>query len=215
MRAFPILLLAPGVLTGAPATTQAHRSTKTELAILDELNLARQQPRKYAEFLKAQRKNYRKNGIHLLDGKTRIRTKEGVRAVDEAITYLQNIKPVGKLVLSSGLSRAAEDHAEDIGPRGKVEHTGSDRSTSAARVQRYGRWTLTHGENIAAGYSDPRSIVMQLIIDDGVANRGHRKNIFDPAFKMVGIALRPHKSYRYICVMDFAGGFVEKSAGRK
>jgi uncharacterized protein YkwD len=51
---------------------------------------------------------------------------------------------------------------------------------------------------------------MQLIIDDGVASRGHRVNIFKKDYKVVGIAVGPHKKYGEMCAMDFAGGFVDK-----
>ena len=37
-------------------------------------------------------------------------------------------------------------------------------------------------------------------------DRGHRDNIFNPRYRLVGGAVGPHKGYRDMCVMDFAGG---------
>jgi len=53
---------------------------------------------------------------------------------------------------------------------------------------------------------------MNLIIDDGVPDRGHRTNIFNPEFKTVGLFLGEHKDLEYITVMDFSGGFVLKGS---
>jgi hypothetical protein len=44
-----------------------------------------------------------------------------------------------------------------------------------------------------------------LIIDSGVASRGHRRNIFHPDLAVVGVACGPHRDYGAMCVMDFAG----------
>jgi hypothetical protein len=48
-------------------------------------------------------------------------------------------------------------------------------------------------------------VVRQLILDDGVVNRGHRLTIFDPNLQIAGAGCGPHAVYRYMCVIDFAG----------
>jgi hypothetical protein len=53
-------------------------------------------------------------------------------------------------------------------------------------------------------------IVMTLIVDQGVRDRGHRRNIFYRYFKVGGAACGPHARYGTMCVIDFAEGFVEK-----
>jgi uncharacterized protein YkwD len=45
---------------------------------------------------------------------------------------------------------------------------------------------------------------MNLIIDDGVTDRGHRKNIFSRAFGTAGAACGPHPRFGNVCVIDFA-----------
>jgi uncharacterized protein YkwD len=99
-----------------------------------------------------------------------------------------------------------------------VGHDGSDGSTPAQRTERYGKWEKTTGENIAFGGDKARDIVVQLIVDDGVAGRGHRANIFNADYRTVGVAIGSHKTYQHMCVIDFAGGFHDNAkavAGRK
>jgi len=50
------------------------------------------------------------------------------------------------------------------------------------------------------------------MVDDGVPSRGHRNNIFKPEFNMVGIGCGPHKEFRCITVLDYAGGMTSKGA---
>ncbi len=53
-------------------------------------------------------------------------------------------------------------------------------------------------------------MIASLIIDDGVPSRGHRANVFNPEFRVVGIGIGPHARYSQIVAMDMAGGFVNK-----
>ena len=49
-------------------------------------------------------------------------------------------------------------------------------------------------ENISYGKETALGIVLQLLIDDGVASRGHRKNLFGESLGTVGVACDTHGS---------------------
>lgn len=186
-----------------PAWSFAQTTFEDE--VLHELNLARAKPDVYKGYLEASRANYHGREYRMSSG-VRLVTKEGVRAVDEAIRFLGKQKPIGKLVFSEGLRDAALDLALAEGPTGNIGHSVQGMSVRE-RAERHGKWERIFGENISYGPDRAREVVSQLIIDDGVPGRGHRKNIFNPAFKVVGIACGPHKRFVTMCVMDFAGGF--------
>lgn len=194
------------MLSAAAATAVSAQEDK----VLAELNLARQQPKKYAGFLEQHRKRFVDDKVYKAAG-SRIMTQEGRSAVDEAIEFLKKAKPVGALTMSKGLSKAAADHVRDIGKSGATSHDGSDGSAPADRMSRYGEWKQTCGENLSFGPKDAREIVMQLIIDDGVPGRGHRDNIFNSGYRVVGLSVGPHGKYGNMCAMDFAGGFSERA----
>jgi len=59
---------------------------------------------------------------------------------------------------------------------------------------------------------EPRQIVISLLIDDGVADRGHRQTLLDPEFRVLGAALGTHASYRSMCVLTFASDYREGNA---
>ncbi len=140
-------------------------------------------------------------------GAVAISTHEGSQALEECIRDLEQAKPLPPLSPQKGLLRAARDHAEDQARTGATGHTGSDGSSVSARLNRYGKWTASAGENIGYGPDDAGRIVASLLIDDGVSSRGHRKNLLDSRFKFVGVGVGPHPVYRNMCVMDFAGAY--------
>jgi len=172
-----------------------HSDPVSADAVVHELNLARQNPSVYANFVAEARP------LHMI---------ERGRAVDEAVHFLKKTRPLPPLTLSSGMSRAAADHcAEQVA--GQLGHDGNDRSSPGERISRYGAWSSTWGENISYSQQTAREVVLALIIDDGVRSRGHRKNIFNPKFNYAGAAFGPHGRYRTVCTIDFAGGYAERA----
>ena len=177
--------------------------------VLAEINLARTEPRTYAGFLREFRRQFRGKYYVLPGSTTRIQTSEGVTAVDEAIKFLSRVKPLPPLSWSDGLVAAAAELAEEQGRSGVTGHTGRQSHGVRERIERHGKWDRQIGENIGYGPRGSRNMVMQLIIDDGVPDRGHRINTFSAAFNTAGVACGPHPRFGNMCVVDFAGGFRE------
>ena len=119
---------------------------------------------------------------------------------------LGNTESMALLQPSPGLTRAATYHANDMGKKGDYGHSSTNGWNMVERIENFVEWEATVGENCAYGLYSPLDIVLGLLIDEGVSNLGHRKNILNPNFKVVGIAIKPHKTYGTNCVQDFAGG---------
>lgn len=130
-------------------------------------------------------------------------TQEGRPAVEEAINFLRNQSPVGPVSASNDIARAAKAHARDQAS-GAVGHVSSDGSSFSERLDSFGVKSAGVGENIAYGPKTARSVIMNLIIDDGVANRGHRTNIFAPDWTVAGAGCGTHATYRTVCVINYA-----------
>ena len=172
----------------------------------------RRDPPAYARYLAELLPNFEGTLLHRR-GRPGLRTEEGAKAVTEAIRVLRRTRRLGPLRSSPGLARAARDHVRDQGPTGALGHRGGDGTTPFDRMNRHGRWEHTAGESIAAGTNPAREVVLQLLIDDGVPDRGHRTTLLSPAYGAAGAACGPHREYQQICVIDFAGSYSEARAG--
>ena len=193
MKFFATLALALALACAVSA-----RADDLAAQVQAELNLARTAPRQYARIVASRALGHR----HI----------EGDRVVEEAVRFLEKARALPPLTRSEGLSASALSHVLDAGPSGARGHAGSDGSTPWKRMARFGRWSGHAAENISYGERDARGVVVSLILDDGVRDRGHRLNIFSRDLLRIGVACGPHAGYGTMCVMDFAEAFAEPEA---
>ncbi|QYX78752.1 CAP domain-containing protein [Streptomyces akebiae] len=88
------------------------------------------------------------------------------------------------------LTKAAQDHSQDMADHQNMSHTGSDGSSMSDRLARVGYRFSTAGENVAAGYGTADSVM-----DGWMNSPGHKANILNCAFKEIGIGLAGPGNY--------------------
>ena len=187
--------------------------SRLEQDVFDEINQARTNPGSYLSYLKDLRRLYAGKQIRLA-GNYVINTKEDVRAVDEAYQYLRDTNSIPSLTWSNGMSLGAMDHVAEQGPTGETGHRSGDGRQPWDRINQYGEGRGMIAQNIAYGKLPAHMMVLEFIIDDGIPDRGHRKNIFNPELRYAGVACGDHKLFGIMCVIDFAGEYVETGGDR-
>lgn len=195
-----------GVL-GAMALLLARASsavaeTPFEHQVLAALNAARTAPGSYADSLRQYRTYFHGKLLRYPGMEAEIETQEGVGVVDEAIDFLGRQPALEPVQLAPLLAQSAADLAADQA-QGGTGHESSDGATPADRARRHGGGGFV-AEVIAYGPMDAADVVRQLVIDDGVADRGHRNILYSPELRFAGVACGPHPEYRTVCVIDLS-----------
>jgi hypothetical protein len=181
--------------------------TIIEKNIILELNKVRSNPKKYAELYIKPMLQYFDGYLYKEPDREEIFTEEGIISAEECYNVLSRMRSIQILLPEKGLSLGAADHVRDQGQIGITGHIGTDRSNPVDRVMRYGRGNYI-GENISYGPTMANEIIIGLLIDDGVPDRGHRESIMNPEFNQVGVATGIHKRYGTICVIEYAKGYM-------
>lgn len=167
---------------------------------LDEMNKVRTNPKSIIPELEATVKKFQGKQLGYM------MTNEGPGAYNELISFLKKQAPLAPMTWSNGLGSACQKFVNVAGPSGATGHSSPNGDSMSDRISAEGSWQSTIGENLAYGDRDGKKSLIQLMVDDGVPSRGHRKNIFNTKFKVIGIAIGSHKGYRFMTCNDFAGG---------
>jgi uncharacterized protein YkwD len=194
---------------GAQKGPHADTLSPLEQEMYQEINLVRTRPQEYANYLE-QLRPFFKGNLFQPPGKAALTTAEGVAALDEAIRALRQAQPLKPYELSRGMSLGANLLVKDQGAKGLTGHRDTAGNYCEARLGRFGTWQGTVGENLSYGRDNARLRILTLLIDDGVANRGHRTRLLSPDYKVVGVSCGDHAQLGLMCVIDFAGGFADK-----
>ena len=193
------LLLAPALIS-APGRGHAG---EFDDAVLRELNQVRARPQAYARELRHEQVVQARYG-EASGGMAQ----EDPEAVDDAIDFLMRQPPLPPLQRDSRLAAAAREYAARQGPSGEVGH--GPPGSLGRRLQRQQLFAGIEAESISYGQDAPRDVIRQLVVDSGVPNRAHRKDLFGRAFQAVGVGCGPHAEWGSMCVIDLAGAIVRR-----
>lgn len=112
------------------------------------------------------------------------------------VKTLKSIHPMSALSPDKSIYEAANSHAIASGKKGSSGHQNFDKRKDQSNCDYF-------GENCSYGYSDAENIVMQLLIDEGVKSLGHRENILNESYSLIGLGIAKHKVWKWNCVIDF------------
>ena len=126
---------------------------------------------------------------------------------------MKTASPLEPLDWDDNVAKASKDHVLNMAASGATGHTGQDGSSPFQRMERYTKLEGSSGENISYGQTEAKGVIIQLAIDDGVAGRGHRKNIMNDAYVKFGCFTGDHSKYSRSSVLNYNGSFAKMGGG--
>ncbi len=195
-----IALAVPGLAQKVSFSGDVHQ---VESDVLAQLNTARSQPNTYVETLMNYRGYFKANLVVMPGHSIDVQTAEGTVPVDEAIDFLQTHAALKTLQPSEILTQAAAAHVAEQSRTGGTGHYSANGASPGDRTAQAGGGKSV-AEVIAYGATDGEDVIRQLIIDDGVADRGHRIVMFADHLRYAGVACGPHPEFGTMCVVDMA-----------
>ncbi len=194
-----LLWATPVVVSALQIAAPLHGRGDMNDEVLDELNHLRADPSSYASELDDFEMRFDGRLVMGEGNEPDVMSNEGARAVVEAARALRRAKPLAQVAHSEILARAAADHVRVQGALGQTGHI-SNGTRPGDRVQARGGGIYV-GEVIVYGVWGARNAIRQLIVDDGVAGRGHRKLLLSGSYRYAGVACGSHSVWRNMCVI--------------
>lgn len=115
------------------------------------------------------------------------------------------LSPLSRYRFSSQLAELSYEHANDLAENSnQISHTDS-KGRSFAQRMKLGGVTKCAAENIYTGKNDGLLALIMLLLDIGLETAGHRKNILNPNFGLMGLSIRPHASGKRILLVQLFG----------
>ncbi len=180
-----------------------------EREVIFELNKVRSNPKRYSEEYMEELSTAFKGNLYIYPGQDPVKSKEGIKPLIECIEVLKHTATLPILNPAEGLARASKLLTNDQ-QSGGIGHITRKGLTPQKRIEKYGEWDINSGEDITYGSFEARQIVIALLIDDGVPDRAHRKNILNSQYRYIGVSYGKHPTYQSMCVIDYAGYYKTK-----
>ena len=115
---------------------------------------------------------------------------EVARAVVAIVNAERARAGCGPVTTHQLLTRAAQDHSEDMAARSYFSHSSPDGRTFAQRIRAAGWTGGALAENIAAGQTGAVAVMR-----DWMASAGHRANILNCAYRNIGVGYATGGTY--------------------
>jgi uncharacterized protein YkwD len=162
----------------------ATKMSKTEKDVIFYCNLVRLNPNKFL--------------TTILPKYIASRELKTTRFISSLKRDLKKTKKLEALKISAELYTVANGHAVASGKRGTTGHQNYEKRFKAVNKE-----FSTNGENCDYGNNKAIDIFFSWLIDEGIANLGHRKNILDTEFNYAAVSIEAHKTYDVNAVMTF------------
>lgn len=103
----------------------------------------------------------------------------------------------------NGLQRMAFMHCTDLKARnGIISHQSASGKDFVQRIKEAGKYRCG-AENLFVGTPQALEALILLLIDKGVQDKGHRKNLLDPGFTIMGASFMEMSNKKAVLVQDF------------
>jgi LysM repeat protein len=153
----------------------ATSMTSEEVKMVQEINLIRSNPAGYIVYIEQYIKGLEKSK----DNAT------AIAAARELITELFGMPVLSTLQPLECIYAAGKKYGVEQRKRGTAEHQSVDGSMPWDRIMKACPSLKDGNENLVGGPSDIREAVILLLVDDGIASRGHRRTILQPSWKYI------------------------------
>ena len=118
----------------------------------------------------------------------------------ETKNFLYNFSSLHELNIDLNLSKIAINLAEKIAYDGTTGHINSELKNE---IKKYNNENIkSFGKNFLYGINNPLLIICRMI-NDNKNDSKNRNNILDSKFTHIGVAIRDHLIYKWICVIIF------------
>jgi len=201
-----------------------------EREMIAEINLVRSNPAGYVKFLDYYYSLAKLNLGHFGKGKRSYslsivyeRTEKGqrkkqvdtvwsneneeeVHAIESLLYDLKHTPALSVLQPDKGIYEAARKHGNDQDRHNwTLGHQGSDGSWPWERIMAFSPRMIAGNENLAGRFPEPnaRDIVIQLLIDSGIPEYGHRYNMLDPKWTHVACYTSGFHDEMYQWIQEF------------
>lgn len=116
---------------------------------------------------------------------------------------LMHASPIPAFSLDEKLMGPAKAHALDLSIMGELSHTSSSGKGFPERMENVG-YLACAAENLFSGNQDPLEALILLLLDHGVPNLGHRRNLMNPSLQRMGVSFVKTQKGRWVLVQVMA-----------